>query len=127
MASLIVAASFLTYNKIKDKRAAKKEAKRKGYEARYNELEREHSQNQQKHIQNKQSVSSQDTGRNLPTTTARMQPQDIFSDVHAERRSSESRRASTSSRDDPSSWVDDVLKERERQTALGQSDSTGRP
>jgi hypothetical protein len=122
MASLLFAASFLTYSKIKDKRAAKKEAKRKGYETRYNELEREHSQPQEKHVQMQQTGSSQGTDRNVSATR---QPQDVFEDAPAERRSSESDRASTHSRDDPSAWVDGVLKEREMREGSRQMSSTG--
>ena len=123
MASLLVAASFLTYNKIKDKRAAKKEAKRKGYETRYNELEREHSQTQERQVQMQQTGSSQEgTEHNSPFTGAAgiagTQRQQLRKDVYPERRrSSDSERASTHSRDDPSSWVDDVLREREKQGA----------
>ena len=125
MAALLVAASFMTYNKIKDKRAAKKEAKRKGYETRYNELEREHSQTQERQgrVQMQQTGSSHEgTEHNSPLTGAaavaavgtqrQQQGQEVYAD---RRRSSDSDRASTHSRDDPSSWVDDVLREREKQ------------
>jgi|ERR1700733_994555 hypothetical protein len=121
MASLLVAASYLTYNKIKDKRAAKKEAKRKGYEARYNELEREHSQHQEKQVQARQTGSSQDTEQSTPAAIAESQSQRIIA-RRRRRSSSESGRASTDSRDDdPSAWVNDVLKEREKRGGSGRS------
>jgi hypothetical protein len=130
MASLLVAASFLTYNKIKDKRAAKKEAKRKGYESRYHALEREHSQalqdQQEKHVQAQPTGPSQSTDRHVPAATAETeipasQRQDASSALPARRRSSESDRASTRSRDGPSSWVDEVLREREKRGDVAQT------
>ena len=121
MASLLVAASYLTYNKIKDKRAAKKEAKRKGYEARYNELEREHSQYQEKQVHAQQTGSSQGTEKSTPAVMANPQSQQIVAE-RRRRSSSESGRASTDSRDDdPSAWVKDVLKEREKRGGSGRS------
>lgn len=122
MASLLVAASYLTYNKIKDKRAAKKEVKRQAYETRYNELEREHCENQEKRLQAQRTGSSQGTDQIAHTAAAggpQSQPQDV--DVFAERRkSSDSERASTdAARDDPSSWVDDVLRERAQRVRCG--------
>ena len=121
MASLLIAASFLTYNKIKDKRAAKKEAKRKGYEARYNELEREHSQHQEKQVQAQQTGSSQGMEQSTPAAMAESQSQQIVAE-RWRRSSSESGRASTDSRDnDPSVWVNDVLKEREKRGGSGRS------
>src|ERR1700733_6422524 len=121
MASLLVAASYLTYNKIKDKRAAKKEAKRKGYEARYNELEREHSQYQEKQVHAQQTGSSQGTEKSTPAVMANPQSQQIVAEVRR-RSTSESGRASTDSRDDdPRAWVKDVLKEREKRGGSGRS------
>lgn len=118
MASLLVAASYLTYNKIKDKRAAKKEAKRKSYEARYNELEREHSQHQVKQVQ---TGSSQGMEQSTPTAMAESQSQQIAAE-RRRRSSSESGRASMhSGDDDPSAWVNDVLKEHEKRGGSGQS------
>ena len=115
--SLLVAASYLTYNKIKDKRAAKKEAKRKNYEARYNELEREHSQYQEK----QQTGSGQGTQQSTPAVMANPQSQQIVAE-RRRRSSSESGHASTYSRDDdPSAWVNDVLKEREKRDGSGRS------
>ena len=123
MASLLVAASLLTYNKVKDKRAAKKEAKRQSYEARYNELEREHSHHQEKHVQPQQTGSSQGTEHNSPSRPdepSKAQPQDVFAE---RRKSSDSGRASNDARDDPSTWVDDVLRERETRDHLAQVNS----
>jgi hypothetical protein len=122
MAGILLAASFLTYNKIKDKRAAKKEAKRKGYEARYSALEYEHLQDQEKRVQSQQTGSSQGTDQQVPTRpveASEAQQQDVSSDLPARRRSSESDRASIHSRDDPSAWVDDVVKERKKRGDLG--------
>ena len=118
MASLLVAAGLLTFNKVKDKRAAKKEAKRQAYENRYNELEREHSQNQEQRVQTRQTGSMQGTehiSSATTTATARTEPQqqDPFSE---KRRSSDSERGSIHSRDDPRSWVDDALRDREKQS-----------
>jgi len=125
MASLLTAASYLTYNKIKDKRAAKKEAKRKGYEARYNELEREHSQHQQKQVQANQTGSSQGMEQSTPAAMTESQSQQIVAERRRRRRrrrSSESGCASTGSRDDdPSAWVNDMIKEREKGGGSGQS------
>jgi hypothetical protein len=119
--SLLVAASYLTYNKIKDKRAAKKEAKRKAYEARYNELEREHSQYQEKQVQAQQTGSGQGTQQSTPAVMANPQSQQIVAE-RRRRSSSESGHASTYSRDDdPSAWVNDVLKEREKRGGSGRS------
>lgn len=121
MASLLVAASYLTYNKIKDKRAAKKEAKRKSYEARYNELEREHSQHQVKQVQAQQTGSSQGMEQSTPTAMAESQSQQRAAE-RRRRSSSESGRASMhSGDDDPSAWVNDVLKEHEKRGGSGQS------
>jgi hypothetical protein len=122
MASLLVAASYLTYNKIKDKRAAKKEAKRKGYEVRYNELEREHSQHQEKQVHAQQRGSSQGTEQSTSAAMAESQSQQIVVERRRRRSSSESGRASTGSRDDgPSAWVNDMINEREKGGGLGQS------
>lgn len=41
MASIIIAATYLTYSKIRDKRDQRKEKKRAGYEERYAHLQRE--------------------------------------------------------------------------------------
>ena len=105
MASLIFAAGFLTFNKVKDKRDARKEKKRKGYEERYNELQREHTQNEEKYvrrqttgeIQSAQDKNVLDDGR--PGSKER-------------RTSSESQRSHRSGNDDPSSWVDEVVRQR---------------
>jgi len=113
MASLLFAASFLTINKIKDKRTAKKEAKRRGYETRYNELEREHTHDQEKHIQRQQSGGSREAESNAqPTPVSKVH--DPLSEHTTRPRSNDSRRASTESRDDPSAWVDDLVKERSK-------------
>lgn len=121
MASLLVAASYLTYNKIKDKRAAKKEAKRKVYETRYNELEREHFQHQGKQVKAQQTGSSQGTSATI------VEPQSQQIVAERRRSSSESGRASTDSRnDDPSAWVNDMLKEREKRGSSGKVNEAAR-
>jgi hypothetical protein len=121
MASLLIAASYLTYNKIKDKRAAKKEAKRKGYEARYKELEREHSQYQEKHVRAQQAGPSQGMEQCTPAAMAEAPSQQVVAE-RRRRSSGESGRTSTGSRDDDASaWVNDVSKEREKRGGLGQS------
>jgi hypothetical protein len=106
MASFVAVMSILAYDKIKEKRGAKKEAKRRGYEARYIELEREHEReherDQERGIQAQQTGSSPGRGQPAsPVTTAK-------------RKSPESDRASTHSRDGSSSWVDTVLTERRK-------------
>ncbi len=117
MASLILAASFFTYSKIKDKRAAKKEAKRKGYETRYNELEREHTQTQEKQIQTQPTGESR-TSDSQAQSSSDSQAPEVFSDG-VRRTSSDSRRVSTDSRDDPSAWVNAVVKERSKSGSDG--------
>jgi hypothetical protein len=132
MASLLVAASILTYDKIKGKRAAKKDAKRMSYETRYSELEREHSLDQEKRVQAQLTGSNKGTDRIPPpmmtarTSASQLQPQGVSSDVPAGRRSTESDRASLHSRDGPSSWVDDMLREREKRGYLAQVDTAAR-
>jgi len=118
MASLIFAASFLTINKIKTKRAEKKETKRKAYETRYNELEREHTHGQEKQIQAQQTGESRTVDSQTPTASD-FQADNSPSDA-VRRTSSDERRASIDSRDDPSAWVDHVLQERSKQGNTGQ-------
>jgi hypothetical protein len=122
MAGVLLAVSFLTYDKIKHKRAAKKEAKRKGYEARYSELEYEYLKDQNKRLQRQQTGSSQGTDQHGPTKSvepSEAQQQDVPSELLARWRSTESDRASARSRDDPSAWVDEVVKERKELGELG--------
>ena len=127
MASLFAVASYLTYNKIKDKRAAKKEAKRKGYEARYNELQREHSQHQEKQVQAEQTGSSQGIEQSTPAAMAELQSQQVVAERRRRSSSSESGRASTGSRDDdPSAWVNDVIKERGKGGGSGKVNEAAR-
>ena len=114
MASLIFAASFLTYNKIKEKREAKKAAKREGYQKRYNELEKEHSQIQEKYMQR------QATGDRSPITEIERSCHNLASgndnygskdtEIGARRKSTDSQRSSQSSGDDPSAWVEHVTR-----------------
>jgi hypothetical protein len=104
MASLIFAASYMTYNKIKTKREEKKEKKRKAYADRYSELERE-TKGTQKGVQRPSTRESQGTAdtRSLPVQSAELQ---------GRRNSSESARSDQEKTDGPSAWVDEVLRER---------------
>jgi hypothetical protein len=111
MAGLLFAAGFLTYKKAKDKRDAKKEKKRKGYEERYLDLQREHSQNEERFLQ------KQKAGNSQPVSN-----RDLFQKEPAEpreRRSSEdSQRSHHSVDDDPSKWVNEVIMERSKNGGL---------
>jgi len=104
MASLIFAASYLTYNKIKSKREQKKEKKRKSYAERYHQLEREQAEGAEKHSQVRSTGSGnrQSELSNSPTQSAELKG----------RRSSESLRSEEEKTDGPSAWVDQVVKER---------------
>jgi hypothetical protein len=104
MASLIFAASFMTYNKIKTKREKKKEKKRKAYADRYSELERE-TKGTQKDEQRPSTRESQGTAdiQSLPVQSA---------ELRGRRNSNESVRGDEEKTDGPSAWVDEVLRER---------------
>jgi hypothetical protein len=104
MASLIFAASYMTYNKIKTKREEKKEKKRKAYADRYSELERE-TKGTQKDVQRPSTRESQGTAniQSLPVQSAELRDR---------RNSSESLRSDGEKTDGPSAWVDEVLRER---------------
>jgi hypothetical protein len=117
MASLIFAASYLTYNKIKTKREEKKEKKRKAYADRYSELEREHTRDAEKHVQ-KQRTGDSNKQAELPSSPIQS------AEAHDRRRSSsESLRSEEEKRDGPSAWVDEVLRERSRGGAESHRDS----
>jgi hypothetical protein len=99
MASLLVAAGLYTHGKIRDKKEAKKEKKRKAYEARYNELEAEHKVEEEKHLQRRNTVDSKD-------------PEPV-SDQKARRSSSDSQRDRHSDDEDgPGQWVEAALRKR---------------
>ena len=107
MASLIFAASYLTYNKIKTKREEKKERKRKAYADRYHELEKEHNKDAEKQVQ---AQRTGDSSRPAEEQRAHTQsPTELRG-----RRSSESLRSQQENADGPTAWVDDVLRERSR-------------
>lgn len=107
MASLIFAASYLTYNKIKTKREEKKEKKRNAYAQRYLELEKEHTKDTEKQIQ------GQRTGDSI--SPAEEQSSQTRSPTALRgRRSSESLRSEHEKADGPTAWVDDMLRERSR-------------
>jgi hypothetical protein len=105
MASLIFAASYLTYNKIKSKREEKKEKKRKAYADRYHQLEREHAEGAEKQSQDR-TTGGGNTHAELPSSPS-TQPAEPRG-----RRSSESLRSEEEKTDGPSAWVDEVVKER---------------
>jgi hypothetical protein len=104
MASLIFAASYMTYNKIKTKREKKKEKKRKAYADRYSELERE-TKGSQKDVQRPSTKESQGTAdiQSSPVQSA---------ELRGRRNSNESLRGDEEKTDGPSAWVDEVLRER---------------
>jgi hypothetical protein len=104
MASLIFAASYLTYNKIKSKREEKKEKKRKAYADRYHQLEREHAEGAEKQTQGRGTGGGNTQAEllNSPPQSAELRG----------RRSSESLRSQVETTDGPSAWVDEVVKER---------------
>ena len=106
MASLIFAAGFLTYNKVKDKREAKKEKKRKGYEDRYTELQREHTQNEEK-------LTKQKTGDNSSGNPF----EENVAAPKERRTSTESQRSRHSNDDDPNQWVEEVVRQRSKSEA----------
>ena len=110
MASLILAAGFMTYSKVKDKREAKKEKKRKAYETRYEELQKEHSHHQEKHIQTQQTGDRHNQ--------AELDP---FADVASKgrRSSTDSQRSQRSDRDDPTRWVNEVVLARSKSQGVG--------
>ena len=106
MASLILAAGFLTYNKVMDKKEKRREKKKKLHEEWYEDLQKEHSRGmEEKDKRQSQSQLPQATGgSNNP-----FEPQ--TEKLTAERRSSsESRR----SQDGPDKWVEEVNKERRK-------------
>ena len=111
MAALLFAAGILTYNKAKEKRDAKKEKKRKGYEARYLDLQREHSQNEERFLQKQKTCHSQPVSN-----------RDLFQEGPAEprerRNSEDSQRSHHSADDDPSKWVNEVIMEKSKSGGL---------
>ena len=98
MASLIVGAGILISEKIKDKRAAKKEQKRKQHEAWYQDLEDEHKKTQKSSTTppNEKSMNQDRTGSSTCLTKTT------------------SRSSSRYSQDGPSQWVDEVNLEKTR-------------
>ncbi len=104
MASLIFAASYLTYNKIKSKREEKKEKKRRAYADRYHELEKEHTFSAGKQLQGHRTGDSGGEGA-LPNSSTQS------AELRA-RRSSESLRTEAEKADGPSAWVDDIVRKR---------------
>lgn len=97
MASLIIGASFLVSQKIKDKKDAKRDAKAKGYQKRYQELEDEH-----KKMQPKANGQSEERGG---ATTSLAQSTDGTRSEEKRRPSAESSR---SEEDGPGRWVDEA-------------------
>ena len=118
MASIILAAGYLTYDKVKRKRAEKKEGKRKTNEERYDELRREHQLSQ----------SRQGTLRTVGggAGAAGTNPFEVGGEDEGE----EKRRGSGESDrdgDDPSSWVEAVVRERQKSVTSGGSGSPQSP
>jgi hypothetical protein len=103
MASLIFAAGFLTYNKVKDKKDKKREKKRKVHEEWYEDLQREHSRGVDEKAGKVQSPVK--TGSNPFEDTATTIPES-----QERRGSSESQR----SQDGPDKWVNEVVRERSK-------------
>lgn len=100
MASLIFAAGFLTYNKVKDQKEKKREKKRKAHEEWYEDLQREHS----KGVDGKGSPQ-------LPEKAGSNDPFEDNKNTPAEKRNSIDSRQS---QDGPDRWVDDVIRERRK-------------
>lgn len=100
MASLIIGASVYLHQKVKNKKDAKKEAKAKGYEKRYQELEDEH-----KKMQPEQNIQSEKGRASLTQST-----DGTRSDGH--RRMSEE--SSRSEEDGPGRWVSEANIEKAR-------------
>jgi hypothetical protein len=105
MASLLFAASYLTYNKLKTKSEERKEKKRKAYADRYSELQREHTREMEKQGQYHRAGSSKGQAE-LPTSP--VQP----AETQDRRSSSESVRSDDEKAGGPSAWVDEVIRER---------------
>lgn len=104
MASLIFAASYLTYNKIKSKREEKKEKKRKAYADRYHELEKEHTFSAEKQLLRQRTGDNSREGT-LPDSSIQTQELRV-------RRSSESVRSDEEKTGGPTVWVDGVVGKR---------------
>ena len=100
MASLIIGASVYLHQKVKDKKDAKKEAKAKGYEKRYQELEDEH-----KKMQPEQNTHSEKGRTSLTQSTD-------GTNSNGHRRTSEE--SSRSREDGPGRWVSEVNIEKGR-------------
>lgn len=101
MASLIFAAGFLTYNKVKDKKDKKREKKKKVHEEWYEDLQREHSRGVEE--KGKMQSPQKTGGSNNPF-------EGTENTTVEKRNSSDSRR----SQDGPDKWVDDVIRERRK-------------
>lgn len=96
MASLLVGAGILISEKIRDKKAAKQEKKRKEHEAWYQDLENEHKKSQRPTTQSeKQTLNPDQTGSSSEPARSNS-------------------RSSRNSQDGPSRWVDEVNLEKTR-------------
>lgn len=98
MASLLFAASYLTYNKIKTKREEKKEKKRKAYADRYHELEKEQMKDVEKQI-----LLQQRTGESSRPSAVQFSPAQSPTQPHG-RRSSESVRSEVEKANGPTAF-----------------------
>ena len=109
MASLILAAGFLTYNKVMDKKEKRREKKKKLHEEWYEDLQKEHSRGmEEKDLRQTQSQSPQKTGDS--NNPFEQQTENVATE---RRNSSESSR----SQDGPDKWVEEA--NRERRKSLG--------
>jgi hypothetical protein len=106
MASLLFAASYLTYNKLKTKSEERKEKKRKAYADRYSELQRRHTQEMEKQGQCHRAGSGKGQAE-LPTS-----PVQSAETQDRRRSSSESVRSDDEKAGGPSAWVDEVMRQR---------------
>ena len=129
---MLVAAGLYTHGKIRDKKEAKKEKKRKAYEDRYAELEAEHKENETKQLQRRQTGESMnsnnpfnelaaDESTQLPKRqTGQSNDAEPTSELAATRSSSDSRRSHPDDTEDgPGQWVASALKKRQTSQSLG--------
>lgn len=107
MASLIVGAGLLIHDKIKSDKAKRKEKKRKGYEARYNELENEHKTNEAAYLQRKatgDSVMLDSAKESLSVTSNEPRRKSSQDSLGSQR--------NDSNQDGPARWVEEATKDR---------------
>ena len=114
MASLIFAAGFLTYNKVKDQKEKRREKKRKVHEEWFEDLQREHSRGvEEKTGHGKVQSQSQESEKGRVAAGGNNPFEDKDKDGQGRRGSSESQR----SQDGPDQWVDHVVRSKSLGTA----------